>query len=64
MSRHLPIAYPSSDGAPLKRLAITEIMVGPSRHKEISAYSVSALLKQKGYEAVAVSVSPIPFQAT
>lgn len=65
ISRHLPRSYTSEFGElPSGRLPIREILVGPSRHKEISAVSVHTLLRQKGYDSVVVGVSAIPFQST
>lgn len=65
ISRHLPLAFASEFGeSPSDRLPIKEILVGPSRHKEISAVSVHTLLRQKGYDSVSVEVSTIPFQST
>jgi hypothetical protein len=65
ISRHLPLGFTSEFGEPPSvKLPIKEILVGPSRHKEISAVSVHTLLRQKGYDSVAVNVSAIPFQST
>jgi hypothetical protein len=65
ISRHLPRAYISEFGeSPSDRLPIKEILVGPGRHKEISAVSVDTLLKQKGYQSITVAVSAVPFQST
>jgi hypothetical protein len=65
MARHLPMIYPLHGNATQScRLPITEIIVGPSRHKEISAVSVRTFMQQKGYPDVLVSVSKIPFQTT
>jgi hypothetical protein len=65
MSRHLPLIFPPPNYATQsKLLPIMEVMVGPSRHKEISRVSVETLLRQKGYPAVAVTMSKIPFQLT
>jgi hypothetical protein len=64
MSRHLPLVFPPiNHPTPSQKLPIVEVMVGPSRHKEISRISVDALLRQKGY-AVPVTISAIPFQTT
>lgn len=64
MSRHLPLVYPVPGTATeSRRLPITEIVVGPSRHKELSSMSVRTFMQQKGY-SVPVSVSTIPFQTT
>jgi hypothetical protein len=64
MSRHLPLIFPPANYATQSRLLpIAEVMVGPSRHKEISRVSVETFLRQKGYQ-VPVTVSKIPFQLT
>jgi len=62
MSRHLPLAFPPPSVA-ADLLPVVEVMVGPSRYKEISRASVDALMRQKGY-SVPVSTSMIPFQIT
>jgi len=65
MSRHLPLIFPPPNYATQSQLLpITEVMVGPSRHKEISRVSVDTFLRQKGYSAVPVTMSNIPFQLT
>jgi len=64
MSRHLPLIFPPQSYATQSQLLpIAEVMVGPSRHKEISRVSVETLLRQKGYQ-VPVTASKIPFQLT
>ena len=64
MSRHLPLIFPPPTYAAQSQLLPTmEVMVGPSRHKEISRVSVETFLRQKGY-LVPVTVSTIPFQMT
>jgi Protein of unknown function (DUF2971) len=64
MSRHLPLIFPPPNYAIRSQLLpIAEVMVGPSRHKEISRVSVETLLRQKGYQGP-VTVSKIPFQLT
>jgi hypothetical protein len=64
MSRHLPLIFPPPNWATRSQLLpIAEVMVGPSRHKEISRVSVETLLRQKGYQ-VPVTVSKAPFQLT
>jgi hypothetical protein len=62
MARHLPLAFQASDNESSK-LPISEVLVGPSRYKEISRKSVEALLQKYGY-SVPVSLSQIPFQTT
>jgi hypothetical protein len=65
MSRHLPLIFPPPNYATQSQLLpIVEVMVGPSRHKEISRVSVETFLRQKGYPAVPVTMSKIPFQVT
>jgi hypothetical protein len=65
MSRHLPLIFPPPNYATQSRLLpINEVMVGPSRHKEISRVSVECLLRQKGYPTIPVTMSKIPFQMT
>jgi hypothetical protein len=65
MSRHLPLIFPPPNYATQSQLLpIMEVMVGPSRHKEISRVSVETFLRQKGYPAVPVTMSKSPFQAT
>ena len=65
MSRHLPLIFPPPNYATKSQLLpIMEVMVGPSRHKEISRISVETLLRHRGYPAVPVTVSKIPFQMT
>jgi hypothetical protein len=62
MSRHLPLQPPGRVPTMPYRLPITEIIVGPSRHPQISRTSVDTLLRQKGYPADMVSISKVPFQ--
>ncbi len=65
MSLHLPLIFPPLLSATQSSLLpITEVMVGPSRHKEQSRLSVELLLRQKGYSNAVVSLSEIPFQNT
>jgi hypothetical protein len=62
MSRHLPLRPPGRVTADPYRLPISEVMVGPCRHPQISRTSVDTLLRQKGYAQNMVSISKIPFQ--
>lgn len=65
MSRHLPLSYKAVGSMDDSRLLpIHEIMVGPSRHREISKVSVGDLLRTNGYAESQrnVTVSAIPFQ--
>jgi hypothetical protein len=66
MSRHLPLAFPPPGQPASKLLPISEIMVGPSRHKEISRVTVANMLRTHAYpdDQRTVSVSSIPFQTT
>jgi hypothetical protein len=64
MSRHLPLQPPGRTPTMPYRLPIAEIIVGPSRHPQISRMSVDTLLRQKGYPKGMVSISKIPFQIT
>jgi len=65
MARYLPMKYPQLSAPRAGLLPLAEVKVGPSRHKELSAVSVRALLAQIGYgSAVPVTLSKIPFQET
>jgi hypothetical protein len=64
MSRHLPLQPPGRAPTMPYRLPIAEIIVGPSRHPQISRTTVDTLLRQKGYPTGMVSISKIPFQIT
>jgi len=62
MSRHFPMRFPA--GAPIHRprIPIQRIIVGPSRHKEISRISVDTLLRTHGYQTGMVTSSARPYQ--
>jgi hypothetical protein len=65
MSRHLPLDWRVTDAqANANLLPIHEIMVGPSRHREISKISVNDMLRTNHYpdSRRSVTVSKIPFQ--
>lgn len=64
MTRHLPLRFSSLSLSPTLhyRLPISEIIIGPCRNPLVSKASVVALLAQKGYEAVNVSLSQIPLR--
>jgi hypothetical protein len=64
MTRHLPMRPKLRRPAAVKLLPISEIVVGPSRHKAISTIGVNDLLRTLGYPdgSVEVSLSAIPFQ--
>jgi hypothetical protein len=64
LSRHLPLIFPHIAAPRFPMLPITEVKLGPTRHKEITRISVDALLTQMGYGPGHVSVSEIPFQST
>jgi Protein of unknown function (DUF2971) len=64
MSRHLPLQPPGRTPTSPYRLPISEIIVGPCRHPQISRTSVETLLRQKGYPRDLVTISKIPFQIT
>jgi hypothetical protein len=63
MTQHVPLRLMMSDGQP--RLPLTGVVVGPCRHKEISAVSVGGLLRTCGYSVsdIPVSVTAIPYRA-
>jgi hypothetical protein len=64
MARHLPLVFPPPAAAtPSRVLPIGEVIIGPSRHKEITRVSVDSFMRQRGY-TVPVSISEIPFQMT
>jgi Protein of unknown function (DUF2971) len=58
MSRHIPLNFSGLEG----KLPLEYVMVGPARHRAISAESVKALLQKKGYPTGLVRVSSRPFQ--
>lgn len=60
LATHLPLVLTAGEegGNP-----ITEIIVGPSRHKEVSAQSVKSLLQKLNLD-IPASASAIPFQTT
>jgi hypothetical protein len=57
ISRHLPVSFGH-------KLPISEVVVGPSRHKDVSRSSVGTYLQAKGYAEVTVNSSTVPFQTT
>lgn len=61
ITRHLPLCFKAwVDSLPQ---LVTEIMVGPSRHKQMSKSSIENLLRSCGYgDAIKVTVSEIPFR--
>ena len=63
MTQHVPLRLMMRDGQP--RLPLTGVVVGPCRHKEISAVSVGGLLRTHGYSVndSPVSVTAMPFRA-
>ncbi len=64
ISMHLPLAFPppNADSAQSKMLPITEVMIGPGRHKDISRISAYVFMRKNGYPQVPITVSSIPFQ--
>jgi hypothetical protein len=64
MSRHLPMKFRSTNTPDSSLLPIQEVIVGPSRHKEISRISVDSLLVRHGYPTDLVKVSKRPYQET
>ena len=66
MSRHLPVRlFKAAVPDEPKLMPITGVMVGPSRHKNITRVSVGDLMRTQGYGAsISVSMSDIPFQET
>jgi hypothetical protein len=61
MTQHVPLRLMmGDDGHPC--LPVTGIIVGPSRHKEISKISVNDLMRTYGYSARA-SLTTIPYRA-
>ncbi len=62
MSRHFPIKFPSGGVTRHPRIPIHRIIVGPSRHKEISRISVDTLLRTHGYTTGLVVSSARPYQ--
>lgn len=65
MSRHVPLNL-GFEPKPKKRpiLPIAEIIVGPSRHKNISRISVGDLLRTHEYDltGIKITVSEVPYQ--
>jgi len=62
ITRHLPLCFQAWVDS-LPRL-VTEIMVGPSRHKQMSKSSIENLLQSCGYgDAIKVTLSEIPFRS-
>ena len=59
MTRHLPFRYQPKLQLPLP---IKEIIVGPSRHKEISKISVGDLLRTNNFNSAKIECSAIPFR--
>jgi len=63
MARHLPLSFPPPPVPDSKMLPIVEVLVGPSRHMEVSRVSVDTFMRQRHYD-VPVTKSRIPFQMT
>ncbi|NYF78370.1 DUF2971 domain-containing protein [Granulicella arctica] len=62
MSRHLPMRFPIAAPIHRPRIPIHRVIVGPSRHKEISRISVDTLLRTHGYPTGLVISSARPYQ--
>jgi hypothetical protein len=67
ISRHIPLRFPPSENEsrfPPKALPISRVVVGPSRHKELSALAVNDLFVKMEYPTghVGVDLSVVPFQ--
>jgi hypothetical protein len=60
MTQHVPLRLMMSDDGHTC-LPVTGIVVGPSRHKEISKISVNDLMRTHGYSARA-SLTTIPYR--
>jgi Protein of unknown function (DUF2971) len=60
MTRHIPIVFPEDEQG-RSRLPISSVMVGPSRHKEVSVVSVGDLLAAYDYK-VPISETDIPYR--
>jgi hypothetical protein len=63
MSRHLPLVLLSNNETRLPKLPLSQIIVGPCRHREITRISVDAALRQMGYGSGLVLSSERPFQS-
>ena len=65
LSRHLPLVFAPTEGRTNPSLPITEIMVGPSRHKESSRIAIGDMLATRGYPSgqVRVTKSAAPYQS-
>jgi hypothetical protein len=63
-SRHLPLEIAKENEKGEMKIAIREIMVGPSRHISMSQATVAEFLRKLGYlpDEINVSRSKIPFQ--
>lgn len=64
MAMYLELEYSLPTPSDPKLMPITEIIVGPSRHKDVSALTVAVLLNKMGYTQVPVYQSVIPYQTT
>jgi len=62
LSRHIPLAFPVWAGNRVPILPVAEVMVGPSRQREVSSVSVGTLLVQLGYRDFKVEISKRPLQ--
>jgi len=65
ISRHIPMKFAPPNDSGYRALPVVGVIVGPSRHKEISRISVGDILKSRGYPgSVPVILSDIPFRTT
>ena len=62
LSRHIPLVFPVWAANRVPILPIVEVMIGPSRQREVSAVSVNTLLLQLGYRDFKVEISNRPLQ--
>ncbi len=62
LSRHIPLSFPLWVGNRIPILPIVEVVVGPSRQREVSSVSVHTLLLQMGYREFKVETSKRPLQ--
>jgi hypothetical protein len=61
LARHLPFDI-SADADGIRRLPITRVYVGPGPSQKVSKISVDELLLQRGYPAIRVELSKVPYR--
>ena len=59
LARHLPLDLCVGD-----RMPLVKVIVGPSRHKDVSRISVGDLLKKHEYDPDLAGLSKVPFEMT